>query len=162
MLRCNYSSSVRSVQGIVPRKLAAIRVRFAGSQTKVVSACASAINAVIEAGLGSADVLLVVVGDDHDLEATVLRIAPCNPVRVHDLHASCLLAGAGHGASKAPTGRARKRASRGDSLVDGLDLIAAVVGDDANSGALCERRHDLPGESQDSRLTRRTVADHES
>jgi hypothetical protein len=122
MLRCNYSASVRSVHGIVPRK----------------------------------------VGDD---QGSIRGIPDQSGVRLrkhHDLHASCLLAGAGHGASKAPTGRARKRASRGDSLVDGLDLIAAAVGDDANSGALCERRHDLPGESQDSRLTRRTVADHES
>src|SRR5439155_21232048 len=42
-----------SVQGIVPRRLAAISLRSAGSQTRTVSAWASATSAVIAAGLGA-------------------------------------------------------------------------------------------------------------
>src|SRR5205814_250338 len=41
------------VQGIVPRRLAAISLRSAGSQTRTVSAWASATSAVIAAGLGA-------------------------------------------------------------------------------------------------------------
>src|SRR5260370_4789705 len=40
-----------SVQGIVPTTLAAIKVLSAGSHTSTVSACVSAISAVIDAGL---------------------------------------------------------------------------------------------------------------
>src|SRR6266516_1678287 len=42
-----------SVQGIVPRRFAAISLRSAGSQTRTVSAWASATSAVIAAGLGA-------------------------------------------------------------------------------------------------------------
>jgi hypothetical protein len=36
--------------------------------------------------------LLVVVGHDHDLETTITTVCPWYPVRVKDLHPSCLFA----------------------------------------------------------------------
>jgi hypothetical protein len=34
-------------------------------------------------------------------------------------------------------------------LRERFDLVAVVAGDDEDSGALCERRHDLAGEAED-------------
>src|SRR5919197_2120860 len=49
-------------------------------------------------GTGSQDVPLVVVGHDQDLELAVGPVRSGNPVRIEDLHAFGLLAGARHAA----------------------------------------------------------------
>jgi hypothetical protein len=49
------------------------------------------------AGLGGSHVLLVVVGDDLDVEPAVLAVGPGRPVGVDDLDSSCLFACAWHG-----------------------------------------------------------------
>jgi hypothetical protein len=46
-------------------------------------------------------------------------------------------------------------------LLEGFDLVAVVAGEDADAGALCERRHDLASEPEDGGLVRRAVADDE-
>jgi hypothetical protein len=58
--------------------------------------------------------------------------------------------------------RAGDRCVRGwQRLFEGFDLVAFVAGDEADAGALCERRHDLAAEAEDGSLVRGTVADDE-
>src|SRR6266516_3455869 len=77
-----------SVQGIVPRRLAAISLRSAGSQTRTVSAWASATSAVIAAGLGATTCWRSSLVTIISSKSPLLAIGACDPVRVHDLDAT--------------------------------------------------------------------------
>lgn len=88
----------RTVHGIWPTTLAAIKVWLGGSHTMTVPACASATTAVTEAALGREYVPVVIPGDDHDLEPAVPAVGRRDPVGIEDLHRLCLLAGTWHAA----------------------------------------------------------------
>jgi hypothetical protein len=84
-----------SAQDIVPRTFAAISLRSAGSQTRTVSARASATSAVIAPGWEQ-DVSTVIACHDHQLKTSVLAIGVGNPIRVGDLDATRFLARSRH------------------------------------------------------------------